>query len=103
MLGDMGELGDATESAHQDAGRLAASLGIDRLYAVGKHAGLVAAGALAAGMAAARVESDESWEAIGERVLTDLREDDQVLVKGSRAMRMERIVDLLTRAYEDRA
>jgi UDP-N-acetylmuramoyl-tripeptide--D-alanyl-D-alanine ligase len=103
VIGDMGELGDATEEAHRDAGRLAASLDIDRLYAVGSHAGLVAEGALAGGMPAARVESDESWETIGERVLAELRQDDQVLVKGSRAMRMERIVDLLTRSHEDRA
>jgi UDP-N-acetylmuramoyl-tripeptide--D-alanyl-D-alanine ligase len=103
VIGDMGELGDATEQAHREAGRLAASLQIDRVYAVGQHAALVAQGARAAGMPPERVAADPSWEQIGARVRADLREADQILVKGSRAMRMERIVELLTRVPEDRA
>ncbi|NIM72711.1 MAG: UDP-N-acetylmuramoyl-tripeptide--D-alanyl-D-alanine ligase, partial [Gammaproteobacteria bacterium] len=33
VIGDMGELGDTTERAHRDAGRLAATLGIDVVIA----------------------------------------------------------------------
>ena len=60
-------------------------------------------GARAAGLPAERVAADTSWEKIGEQLLAEVRSGDQILVKGSRAMRMERIVDLLTRAPEDRA
>ena len=88
----------STESAHREAGRLAASLGIDALYAVGSHAPLMAEGAQTAGMSPERVFADVDWEAIGARVVSDLRADDRVLVKGSRAMRMERIVKLITQA-----
>ena len=103
VLGDMGELGDATAQAHRDAGRLAADLAIDRLYAVGSHAELVAEGARDAGMTSESIAADSDWQTIGQRLLAELRDDDQVLVKGSRAMQMERIVDLLPRAPEDRA
>ena len=97
VLGDMGELGAASDRAHQDAGRLAAELGIDELYAVGRFAAAVAAGAREAGMDPAHVHTALDWEETGERVRADRRDDDQILVKGSRAMRMERIVELLTR------
>ena len=50
ILGDMGELGDTTEVAHREAGRLAATLGIDVLIALGDCAETVASGALTSGM-----------------------------------------------------
>jgi UDP-N-acetylmuramoyl-tripeptide--D-alanyl-D-alanine ligase len=97
VLGDMGELGEESDRAHENAGRLAATLGIDELYAVGRYAGIVAEGARDAGMDPAHVHTALDWQETGERVCADRRDDDQILVKGSRAMRMERIVELLTR------
>ena len=92
VLGDMGELGEYGADAHRDAGALAAQLGIDRLYAVGAHAGEVIAAARAAGMEAASLHAGRDWEETAQRVLEALAAGDRVLVKGSRSMRMERIV-----------
>jgi UDP-N-acetylmuramoyl-tripeptide--D-alanyl-D-alanine ligase len=103
VLGDMGELGDVTPDAHREAGRLAASLGIDRLYALGEYATELARGAIEAGMDPSHVHVSRSWEETGELVSADLTARDRVLVKGSRAMRMERIVEQLSHAAERRS
>jgi UDP-N-acetylmuramoyl-tripeptide--D-alanyl-D-alanine ligase len=92
VLGDMGELGGQTEEAHRQAGALAASLGVELLFAVGRHAGRVAEGACAAGLPEDRVIANADWEPIAEALSKRTVSGDQILVKGSRAMRMERIV-----------
>jgi UDP-N-acetylmuramoyl-tripeptide--D-alanyl-D-alanine ligase len=95
VLGDMGELGETAEPAHREAGRQAAELGIDRLFTLGQRAGLLAAGAIEAGMDESRVEIGESHEQVAARIGEILEPTDWVLVKGSRAMRMEQVVDAL--------
>ena len=97
VLGDMGELGEYGAEAHSDAGALAAQLGIDRLYAVGAHAGEVVSAARAAGMDASALFAGREWEETAQQVLDALAPGDRVLVKGSRSMRMERIVAHLRR------
>jgi UDP-N-acetylmuramoyl-tripeptide--D-alanyl-D-alanine ligase len=95
VLGDMGELGASAEQAHADAGRLAAELGIDWLFALGAGAEVVAGGARAAGMPAEHVYASTSFEKLCARLLEVAARGDWVLVKGSRAMRMERIASAL--------
>jgi UDP-N-acetylmuramyl pentapeptide synthase len=102
VLGDMGELGEYGGEAHRDAGALVAQLGIDRLFAVGQHSGEVVAAARAAGMDAGALFAGREWEETAQRALAALAPGDHVLVKGSRSMRMERIVAHLRRgAGED--
>jgi UDP-N-acetylmuramoyl-tripeptide--D-alanyl-D-alanine ligase len=96
-LGDMGELGDSAEDAHTEAGALAARLGLDFLFAVGAYGKALARGALGAGMAPDRVMVFADAEAAAVAIDERLRPRDWVLVKGSRAMRMERIVQALVR------
>jgi UDP-N-acetylmuramoyl-tripeptide--D-alanyl-D-alanine ligase len=98
VLGDMGELGAESEKAHRATGALAARLGIDLLVAVGAHAGEVAEAARAAGLRTAHVHVEADAERAAERVLAALRPRDRVLVKGSRSMRMERVVDRIAQA-----
>ena len=86
VLGDMGELGDAARHIHQRVGELAKRLGIERLYAVGELAH-EAANAFGKGG-----EHFASHEALINRLRQDLRQDMTVLVKGSRLMKMERVV-----------
>lgn len=95
VLGDMGELGGTAEKAHREAGRLTASLGIELLIAVGERAGWVAAGAAEAGMSDACIRIERSSDEAALTVRELARPGDRILVKGSRAMRMERISDLL--------
>ncbi len=95
VLGDMGELGDATTDAHRRAGALVAELGIDFLLALGEHAEAVAQGARSGGMAPECIHVEASHEDAGRRVRALVGADDWVLVKGSRSMRMERVVEAL--------
>jgi len=95
VLGDMLELGDEAASLHVQVGRRAASAGVDLLVAVGGHAPDVRSGALLAGMRPGAAFTFESTEAAVEGVGDLLEEGDVVLVKGSRGMKMERVVDTL--------
>jgi UDP-N-acetylmuramoyl-tripeptide--D-alanyl-D-alanine ligase len=95
ILGDMGELGETAEAAHRDAGRLAASLGIDLLIALGARAETIAAGALEAGMGAAQAVVAGDHADASQRACAFLKESDTALVKGSRSMRMERVVEAI--------
>ena len=93
VLGDMAELGSLSELAHFGLGEYAASLPIDRLVVVGEGAGRIADGAVRAGMAETSIvrcaTSDEAAEAVGELLLPG----DVVLLKASRIMGLERVVE----------
>ena len=93
VLGDMAELGSLTELAHFRLGELVGRLPVDGLVTVGPRALRIAEGARAAGMDPGTVRPcatvDEATE-----VLDDLLEPgDAVLVKASRVMGLERVVD----------
>jgi UDP-N-acetylmuramoyl-tripeptide--D-alanyl-D-alanine ligase len=89
VMGDMGELGAGAEAMHAEVGRFARAAGIDRLYAIGEAS---AAAARAFGEGGRHFAAlDELVEAI----LTVLDRSATVLVKGSRFMRMERVVQAL--------
>jgi UDP-N-acetylmuramoyl-tripeptide--D-alanyl-D-alanine ligase len=89
--GDMLELGARAPELHGKVGALAARSGIDRLYASGEHAAAVAAGARKEGMPAANTITG-SREEIIEDLIGWLQPGDWVLVKGSRGMAMEKVV-----------
>ena len=93
VLGDMAELGAQTEAAHEEAGRRAAELGIGQLFAVGKMASATARGARAAGLT--RVLEFADVESAAAAVRSFLKAGDVVLLKASRASRLERVADLL--------
>jgi len=93
VLGDMAELGSLTELAHFSLGEVAARSGVDLLVTVGDRARHIADGALAAGMETRSVRPCTGVEEASE-VLDDLMvAGDVVLVKASRCMELERIVE----------
>jgi UDP-N-acetylmuramoyl-tripeptide--D-alanyl-D-alanine ligase len=96
VLGDMGELGDHSESAHAEVGRRAAELGVGQLIAVGKMAGVMAAAARQAGLT--RVIELAEVEAAVPALKSFLKAGDTVLLKASRASRLERITQALRAA-----
>ena len=93
VLGDMGELGAHSEAAHAEVGRRAAELGIGQLFAVGKMAPVMAQAARAAGLT--RVIEFSEVEAAVVTVRKFLKAGDVVLLKASRAARLERIAETL--------
>jgi UDP-N-acetylmuramoyl-tripeptide--D-alanyl-D-alanine ligase len=93
VLGDMNELGADSESAHAEVGRRAAELGIGQLFAVGKMAPVTARAARDAGLA--RVIEFADVEAAVSAVKGFLKAGDVVLLKASRASRLERIAATL--------
>jgi UDP-N-acetylmuramoyl-tripeptide--D-alanyl-D-alanine ligase len=95
VLGDMGELGESAPEAHRGAGRLAAQLGLDFVFALGERAEGVVAGALEGGLGREQAFATRDVDELLARLRDRLGAGDWVLVKGSRSMRMERVVQAL--------
>jgi UDP-N-acetylmuramoyl-tripeptide--D-alanyl-D-alanine ligase len=93
VLGDMAELGGHNEAAHAEVGRRAAELGVGQLFAVGKMAPVVARAAREAGLN--RVFEFADVETAGAAVKSFVKDGDVLLLKASRASRLERISHLL--------
>jgi UDP-N-acetylmuramoyl-tripeptide--D-alanyl-D-alanine ligase len=93
VLGDMAELGAQSEAAHAEVGRRAAEMGIGQLFVVGRMAPVIAASARAAGLS--RVMEFVDVETAKTAVKHFLKAGDVVLLKASRASRLERIAETL--------
>ena len=89
VLGDMGEVGQQGSAFHREIGECARAGGVDRLLTLGE---LTPHAVEAFGPGG---EHFASGEELAAAIETDLRPDVTVLVKGSRFMRMERIVAAL--------
>jgi UDP-N-acetylmuramoyl-tripeptide--D-alanyl-D-alanine ligase len=100
VLGDMLELGDLEEEGHRRIGRLAAKCGLDGLIVLGERAMLMAEGALEAGFAPEKIARPGSHAQAGEIIEQWCRPGDWVLVKGSRGMCMEKVLDGLLEGME---
>jgi UDP-N-acetylmuramoyl-tripeptide--D-alanyl-D-alanine ligase len=93
VLGDMLELGDATERAHRAIGRDAATLGADVFVGMGRASAAAVDEARAAGVP--ETYATTTFEDTVAHLLKRVVAGDVVLVKGSRGMRMERVADAL--------
>jgi UDP-N-acetylmuramoyl-tripeptide--D-alanyl-D-alanine ligase len=93
VLGDMLELGEAADEAHREAGRAAAGMGIGALIAVGPLGRQIAEGARSAGMAADRVRVADTPSQAAVLLRGIARTGDTVLIKGSRGMKMETVLE----------
>ncbi|HEX5612370.1 MAG TPA: UDP-N-acetylmuramoyl-tripeptide--D-alanyl-D-alanine ligase [Burkholderiales bacterium] len=90
VLGDMGEVGDAGPQFHREVGRHAAERGIGGLYGFGAQS------ALAVSAFGAGARHFAAVEELVEAIRTFAASGTAVLVKGSRFMKMERVVAALT-------
>lgn len=95
ILGDMFELGDFAKEGHRKVGQFAAQKGVDVLIAVGAEAGEVINGASMQGQRSMQMIAYENNQQVIDEIKTLLRPKDVVLLKGSRGMHMENIVDIL--------
>jgi UDP-N-acetylmuramoyl-tripeptide--D-alanyl-D-alanine ligase len=94
VLGDMLELGDHADQAHDELGRVAAQ-SADHLFVLGAYANRVVAAARGAGMTPERASAVSGVDVALTRLEPLLSTDTVVLIKGSRGMRLERIVEAL--------
>ena len=94
VLGDMLELGRYEHQGHLKVGIRAAEV-VEELITVGKRAEIIANGAEGAGLGSKNIHSFADSEAATSFLDGFLSEDDVVLVKGSRGMRMDKIVSAL--------
>lgn len=92
-LGDMLEMGPESARYHRELGEAAAKAGVDALFVRGGYAADVVAAAREGGVAAA--EAVQSHEDIAGRIRAVAAAGDVLLVKGSRGMRMERVIEAL--------
>ena len=99
VVGDMLELGKESAELHRKVGEIAQIAGMAALYVTGRFASDVVQGAVSMGMDPGRIFVGDR-QAICEQLKCSLKKEDWVLIKGSRAMGMEKIVHDITRWAE---
>jgi len=92
VFGDMLELGDESEMAHREVGQDVAERNIALFATIGEWAGWAAWEAARMGVRAGHFETPED---LVEALVEQLRPGDVVLVKGSRLMALERVIEQL--------
>ena len=92
VLGDMLELGDHTKKAHQELGTLVAKHNINYLITVGSRSEDAMRSAKDYGMNPDRIFHFDTSENAGRFLQDRIEEGDLILIKGSAAVNMERIV-----------
>jgi UDP-N-acetylmuramoyl-tripeptide--D-alanyl-D-alanine ligase len=92
VLGDMFELGKQSTKEHRQLGKTAASANIDALYLLGKLAAEVRKGAVLAGMRTEKIIIGKDHADLASQLRNRLKSGDWLLFKGSRGMRMERVL-----------
>ncbi len=100
VLGDMLELGETGRAAHRDIGRQAAEVA-DVIITLGEQARVIAETAVDQGMAAGRVVACSTSDEATTAALEKIRDGDVILVKGSRGMRMETIVESIESTFRE--
>ena len=98
VFGDMLELGEGAPEMHHCIGRAVAEMGVDCLLTIGELTRATAAGALETG-ADIVVEHLGTVEAALERLDEFVRPGDCVMVKGSNAMGLKRLVEQLVARF----
>ena len=96
VLGDMAELGDEQEALHRQVGEQARAQGVKHLLATGDLA------RFAAEAFGGEAEFFQDRQQLIEELEQGIRKDSVVLVKGSRSMGMEQVVDALVNEHETR-
>jgi len=101
ILGDMLELGEKTNFYHQEIGKKIAKLSFDLLITVGERGKIIAQSCEDEGMAKEQIFSFERNEkrSLAKKLLRLVKPGDFVLLKGSRDMQMEDILQFWQEEY----
>ena len=94
VLGDMLELGTYSTPAHEELGKMLSELGIDLLIGVGP---LMAKAVSEFGKCGRPAIAKDTAEEAGAELAFLVRDSDIVLIKGSRGMKMEKVMDMIDR------
>jgi len=95
VLGDMRELGSASERLHRQVAEVIGTSGVDVVISVGDYARLVAGTVRQASGGRIETHAYATTTLAKRRLVSFLRTDDTVLVKGSRALGLERLVETI--------
>jgi UDP-N-acetylmuramoyl-tripeptide--D-alanyl-D-alanine ligase len=96
VLGDMLELGPEARQMHREVGEVLATQGLSRLIVCGTLGRDIAEGARRGGMAGSQIDEVADAATAADHLKRIVRQGDVVLVKASRGMKMEQIVQVLT-------
>jgi UDP-N-acetylmuramoyl-tripeptide--D-alanyl-D-alanine ligase len=96
VLGDMLELGPETGQMHRDVGQFLATQGLSRLIVCGTLGRDIAEGARQGGMVGSQIDEVVDAATAADHLKRIVRQGDVVLVKASRGMKMEQVVQALT-------
>jgi len=96
ICGDMLELGKDSIKFHYDLGRKLGSYGIDVLITVGKLAKFMAKGASSKKIS---IFTFDSVDKAANKLIETINPQDMILIKGSRLLRMERIVEEVKKQF----
>ncbi|MEA2338569.1 MAG: UDP-N-acetylmuramoyl-tripeptide--D-alanyl-D-alanine ligase, partial [Thermoanaerobaculia bacterium] len=102
VIGDMLELGDKELDYHRDAGR-AIPKSVDTVIGVGKRSRALLDGAREAGFGDDKLHHFDDAQSAGEFLRTFIRPEDLVLIKASRGIGLDRIVNMLTNGHAEGA
>ncbi len=102
ILGDMLELGEKTDFYHREIGKKVAKLSIDTLITVGSGGKIIAQSSKKEGMAEERVFSFDKNKKLNlaKKLLNLTKPGDFILLKGSREMEMEEILEFWQKEYQ---
>src|SRR5215204_882388 len=98
IAGEMLELGKDAHTIHCQTGETIAAMGIDMLIGVRGLAEDLVHGALSVGQVDAKFVEDS--DAAGNMIANEIREGDVILIKGSRGVRTEKVVERLLKEFE---
>ena len=95
VLGDMLELGEKAAGYHRDIGTYVATLNIGLVFVLGAFAPLVCAAARSAGMPEDRIRAFDTLPELAAALVAVAAPGDVLLLKGSRRMQLEKLIELL--------
>ena len=95
VLGDMLELGEKAADYHRDIGTYVATLNIGLVFVLGAFAPLVCAAARSAGMPEDRIRAFDTLPELAAALAAAAAPGDVLLLKGSRRMQLEKLIELL--------
>jgi len=98
VLGDMLELGEAAAEYHRDIGTCVATLNIGLVFVLGTYANMVCEAACSAGMPQDRIRAFDSLPELATALAAAAGAGDVVLLKGSRKLQLEKLLELLPQA-----